>query len=67
MGDLNGKMSFDNTFIGHMMRKQGFGNRSEMVEDLLFVYCFHCLVIGVILFEHKVCRRSVGFQLADIV
>lgn len=53
MGDLNTMIGFDNTLLGHMMRKHGLGDRNANSGRFVDFCNFHHVVIGGTLFEHS--------------
>lgn len=54
-GDLNAKVGFDNTLLGHGMGKHGFVSRNDNGGKFGDFCSLHRLVIGSTLFEQRVC------------
>lgn len=55
--NLNAKVGFDKTSLGHVMRKHGLGDRSDNGNRFADFCSFHRLVIAGKLFEHKGCYK----------
>lgn len=57
MGDLNEKVGFGNTFLGHAIGRHGLGSQNNNGERFADFYNYHYLVIGGAMFKDWACHK----------